>query len=243
MQIHAFIAPAVLVGANCIAADALPVVHPAQTPTAAGMIDVRSLVPDFSVDMRYAGSANFVGVKVDGYEAPRCYLLRPAAEALRRVELKLRERRLRLKIFDCYRPVRAVTHFMRWVADSKDQRTKPDYYPSLDKSALLGEYIAPTSGHSRGATLDLTLMKCRDDAGNCSELDMGTAFDFFDPRAHTDSRQVTAAQRDNRQRLRSAMQGEGFENYAQEWWHYTLQPEPSAGTAFDFPITADQPRQ
>jgi D-alanyl-D-alanine dipeptidase len=199
------------------------------------MIDIQSLVPDFSVDMRYAGSANFAGTVITGYAAPRCYLLKPVAEALRRVDLALRKHRLRLKVFDCYRPVRAVQHFVRWAHDLDDQGTKPRYYPNLDKRLLLGDYIAPTSGHSRGATMDLTLTECGG-GKTCSPLDMGTDFDFFDVRANTDAADVTPAQHRNRLRLRSAMEREGFQNYPQEWWHYTFKPEPSPDIAYDFPI-------
>jgi D-alanyl-D-alanine dipeptidase len=222
--------------ATAIAADAAPKTSPAQTAAAAGMVDIRSLVPDFAVDMRYAGAENFVGARVEGYEMPRCYLLRAVAEALQRVELALRERQMRLKVFDCYRPTRAVRHFMRWGGDLQDQRTKAKYYPNLDKSVLLGDYIAPISGHSRGATLDLTLIRCDAEGRKCEPLDMGTEFDFFDLRAHTDTPDVTPDQHENRLLLRSAMQREGFENYTLEWWHYTFKPEPTPDLAYDFPV-------
>ncbi|HEY4366988.1 MAG TPA: M15 family metallopeptidase [Steroidobacteraceae bacterium] len=226
----------VLVGAafSCVAADPAVKISPASTATAAGMIDMRSLVPDFSVDMRYAGSDNFVGTPVDGYEAPRCFLLRPVAEALQRVELALRKQHMRLRVFDCYRPVRAVRHFVRWASDLEDQRTKSAHYPALDKRVLLGDYIASTSGHSRGATTDLTLMEC--ERQQCAPLDMGTDFDFFDARAHTDAPDVTPVQHENRLRLRDAMEREGFQNYTHEWWHYTFRPEPSPEVAFDFVV-------
>ena len=176
-----------------------------------------------------------VGAPVDGYEAADCYLLEPVAEALQRVELALREQKMRLRIFDCYRPVRAVSHFVRWADDVDDQRTKPAFYPSLDKTQLLGVYIGRRSGHSRGATIDLTLMRC-DAGGQCTSLDMGTDFDFFDPLANTDSPQATPQQRENRQLLRIAMEKEGFQNYPMELWHYTFRPEPSLDMAYDFPV-------
>lgn len=208
----------------------------AATPEAAGMLDIRTLVPDIDLDMRYAGNDNFVGAPVDGYEAPRCYLLAPVARALAQAESALRADHLRLRLYDCYRPARAVRHFIRWAHDLGDQRTKPDYYPSLDKRELLGDYISPTSGHSRGATLDLTLLQCDATNRECTPLDMGTRFDFFDPMAHTDSPQATAAQRANRQRLREAMERTGFRNYPLEWWHYTLDPEPEPKRFYDFVI-------
>lgn len=212
-----------------------PQLSAAPTPEAAGFVSMQALVPDIRLDIRYATSANFVGERVDGYEAQRCFLLKPVAEALQRVEAALREEQFRLRIFDCYRPVRAVAHFVRWAADLDDQRTKPLFYPALDKSKLMGDYIAATSGHSRGATLDLTLMRC-DSGGSCASLDMGTEFDFFDSLANTDSPEITPRQRENRQRLRAAMEKEGFRNYAMEWWHYTFQPEPSENVAYDFPV-------
>jgi D-alanyl-D-alanine dipeptidase len=215
---------------------ATPVMSPATTAAAAGLVDVATLVPDIALEIRYAGSDNFTGTPVDGYLAPKCYLLRPVAQALQRVELSLRERHLRLKLFDCYRPARAVRHFVRWAGDLSDQRTKPHYYPNLDKRELLGDYIAPVSGHSRGATLDLTLLQCDGDDGRCRPLDMGTGFDFFDPRAHTDSTDVTSIQRANRLRLRDAMAAQGFRNYPLEWWHYTLAPEPTPHTLYDVPV-------
>ena len=131
---------------------------------------------------------------------------------------------------------RGVRHFVRWANDAGDQETKSRYYPNLDKSELLGDYIAPVSGHSRGATIDLTLQQCDHPATACRTLDMGTDFDFFDSRAHTDSTQVSAAQRSNRHRLREAMLAAGFRNYPMEWWHYRFEPEPSAEIFYDVPI-------
>lgn len=212
------------------------VVSEATTPEAAGLVDIRTLVPDIDLDIRYAGSDNFVGTRVDGYGAARCYLLAGAAKALRQAELDLRREGMRLRLYDCYRPARAVRHFVAWAGDLGDQRTKPEYYPRLDKQQLLGDYISPTSGHSRGATLDLTLMQCRADGTQCVPLDMGTPFDFFDTRANTDSTQVDARQRENRQRLRSAMERAGFRNYPMEWWHFTLNPEPAPKVFYDVPV-------
>jgi D-alanyl-D-alanine dipeptidase len=219
--------------ARVLAAEPVQV-SPAATPEQAGLVDIATLVADIRLDIRYAGSNNFVGEKVNGYRAPKCYLLRPVAEALQKVEQDLRRQGLALKIFDCYRPVRAVKHFVAWAADLDDQRTKPTYYPNLGKGELLSGYIAETSGHSRGATVDLTVVRC---AGNdCTELDMGTAFDFFDARANTDHSNITQAQRANRHVLVDAMARHGFRNYPMEWWHYTLQPEPTPHTAYDVPV-------
>ena len=219
--------------AGCATAPDAPPLSPATTPVAGGMVDIRTLVPDIETDMRYAGANNFTGAPVEGYGAPRCYLLRPAAQALAKAELSLRAQGLRLRLYDCYRPVRAVRAFMAWV-DNPDQRTKARHYPNLDKHALRGGYIAPVSGHSRGATVDLTLLRC--DGARCTPLDMGTDFDFFDTLANTDDPRIGEAQRQNRQRLRVAMEAAGFRNYDKEWWHYTLSPEPEPKRLYDFPV-------
>jgi D-alanyl-D-alanine dipeptidase len=221
--------------AACATQPAAPRVSDAETPEAAGLVSLQALTPDIDLDIRYAGHHNFTGRPVVGYEAPRCYLLRPAAEALARVESRLRGQGYRLRIFDCYRPVRAVQDFVAWTKAPEDGRTKEEFYPGLDKRALLGDYIAPTSGHSRGATVDLGLLQC-DTQARCEPLDMGTPFDFFDPIANTASPRITAAQRAHRQQLVDAMAEQGFRNYPMEWWHYTLQPEPTPGIAYDVPV-------
>ncbi len=198
------------------------------------MTNIRTLVPDIDEVMHYASADNFTGAAVDGYEAPACYLRTAAAQALARVEATLRKHGYRLRLWDCYRPVRAVAAFVRWAGDLSDTRTKAAHYPNLDKDKLLGEYIAPVSGHSRGATVDLTLMRCED--GTCQPLDMGTDFDFFDPIAHTDDPRIGPAQRANRQRLLRAMAAEGFVNYPQEWWHYSLPSAAQADLIYDVPV-------
>jgi D-alanyl-D-alanine dipeptidase len=213
-----------------------PALSPAKTAAEAGLVDIRSLVSDIAEDIHYATADNFTGEPVEGYEAPRCYLLRPAALALARVEKTLRQQDMRLRLWDCYRPARAVKAFVRWAGDPSDQQSKAIHYPNVDKAALLGDYIAPVSGHSRGATVDLTLMQCAAGGKDCRPLDMGTGFDFFDPLAHTDSPAVTSVQKANRQRLLKAMAAAGFVNYAEEWWHYSLQPAPSPDVIFDVPV-------
>ncbi|MEO6102563.1 MAG: M15 family metallopeptidase [Pseudoxanthomonas sp.] len=212
-----------------------PVVSRATTFAQAGLVDMRSLVPDIAEDIRYAGSDNFVGAPIDGYRTAGCFLRESPAKALQEVERVLRAEGFRLQLFDCYRPARAVAHFVRWAGDLQDQRTRARHYPNLGKQALLGEYIAPVSGHSRGATVDLTLLDCRAGEGKCHAMDMGTDFDFFDPRANTDSPAITPQQRDNRQRLLAAMAGQGFRNYPQEWWHFSLVSEQSQAI-YDIPV-------
>jgi D-alanyl-D-alanine dipeptidase len=209
-------------------------VSPATTAEQAGLVDVSTLAPDLTVEMRYASRDNFTGAVVPGYEAKKCLLLRPAAEALAAVQADLRSEHLSLTLFDCYRPVRAVHAFVHWAHAPSDQGTKAEHYPNVDKSALLGPYIAETSGHSRGSTVDLGLLRC--DAAACTPLDMGAEFDLFDPRANTDSPAIDEAQRANRELLLDAMKRRGFVNYPMEWWHFTFKPEPTPTTAYDVPV-------
>jgi D-alanyl-D-alanine dipeptidase len=138
-----------------------------------------------------------------------------------------------LKVFDCYRPARAVAHFVRWAKDLNDQKEKPEFYPDVDKRDLfrLG-YIADKSSHSRGSTVDLTLVEL----GAGREVDMGTPFDFFSPKSWPDDASVASVQRENRNRLRSAMERHGFTPYDREWWHFTLKDEPFPARSFDFPV-------
>ncbi|WP_147044882.1 M15 family metallopeptidase [Methylobacterium gnaphalii] len=192
-------------------------------------VDAASIVPGLSVEMRYAGSHNFVGRPIAGYEAPRCLLTRQAARALARAQADLARRGYGLKVFDCYRPTRAVADFMAWAADPAETRMKAEFYPRIDKRDLfrLG-YIATHSAHSRGSTVDLTLMRL-----NRGEVDMGTPFDWFGPESAPGWRRLDPAQLVARGTLRAAMIRAGFRPYAQEWWHFTLAGEPHPTTAFD----------
>jgi len=186
--------------------------------------------------MRYAGPHNFVGVAVDGYEKPVCLLTRPAAEALAQVQRDLAAQKLGLKVFDCYRPARAVAHFVRWTRDGRDTKAKAEFYPAIDKRDLfrLG-YISPQSGHSRGSTVDISLVRLAD-GGEPVELDMGTPFDTFSPHSWPSDTTVGAEARRNRALLANAMRRHGFVRYIKEWWHFTLGNEPYRGTYFDFPV-------
>lgn len=196
-------------------------------------VDVSTLAPGLLLEMRYVTPHNFVGAVIDGYERPVCYLTRPAAEALAHVVADLEPRGLTLKVYDCYRPARAVAHFIRWARNLADQKTKAEYYPEVDKSTLFRDgYIAARSGHSRGATVDLTL--ARRDTGVA--LDMGTPFDFFSQRSWPSDRSVSMDAQRNRTLLAQAMRARGFRPYDKEWWHFTLRNEPYPQTYFDFPI-------
>ena len=200
------------------------------------IVDVADLIPGVVLDIRYATDLNFVGKQIDGYLKPKCLLTRRAAKALRTVQEALEEDGLALKIFDCYRPQQAVQHFVRWAKDPEDTRMKDTFYPSVQKDELFARgYIAEHSGHSRGSTLDVTLVKV-ESASDYSELDMGTKYDFFDRQSHTDNRSVGAAIKKNRQRLKAVMESHGFVNLPEEWWHYTLKDEPYKDSYFNFPV-------
>ncbi|HEY1266223.1 MAG TPA: M15 family metallopeptidase [Candidatus Binatia bacterium] len=198
-----------------------------------GFVDVKEFIPSVHLNIRYYTTDNFVGSRIDGYDAPKCLLTREAAAALKSVQAELARNRQSLKIFDCYRPQHAVDHFIRWAKDLSDQKTKPKYYPSIDKESLFRDgYLAAKSGHSRGSTLDLTII----DLASNRELDMGTAFDFFDLLSHTLNSRITKSQQDNRLALKSAMERNGFKNLEEEWWHFTLKSEPYPDTYFDFKV-------
>jgi len=196
-------------------------------------VELQDRIPTIAVDVRYYSADNFVGQRVDGYEQPVILLSKQAADALSAVQERLKNDGLGLKVFDAYRPQTAVNHFVRWAADPTDRRTKQKYYPDLPKDRLfeLG-YIAKRSGHTRGSTLDLTLI----DLSTGEELDMGSGWDFFGEISHHDSPLVDRQATANRERLRDAMVAEGFRPYANEWWHYTLDNEPFPDRYFDFPV-------
>ena len=198
----------------------------------ADFVDAATVVPGLIVEMRYAGSHNFTGRPVDGYLAPHCLLTREAAAALAEVARDIAPRGLAIKVFDCYRPVRAVANFVRWARDLNDQKMKDEFYPNVDKRTLFRDgYIASHSGHSRGSTMDLTLAKT-----DGAALDMGTPFDFFSPKSWTADPTITPAQHANRMVLADAMRRRGFRGYDKEWWHFTLRGEPYPTTFFDFPV-------
>ncbi len=195
-------------------------------------VDAATMVPGLIVDMRYAGKHNFVGRSIEGYQAPRCLLTQPAAIALAQVAGDLASRGLVLKVFDCYRPARAVANFERWARDITDTTAKAEFYPDVDKRTLFRDgYIASRSGHSRGSTVDLTLAYA-----DGRELDMGTPFDFFSPRSWSVDRSISPSAQANRALLAAVMRRHGFRPYDKEWWHFTLSGEPFPDTYFDFPV-------
>ncbi len=198
-----------------------------------GFVDAASVAPGLVVDMRYFGSENFIGRPIAGYEVPVCLLTKEAGDALARVQAKLKPFGLGLKVFDCYRPQRAVADFVAWAKDPADQTRKAIQYPNVDKSRLfeLG-YIAERSGHSRGSTVDLTLV----DLASGAEIDMGSGYDLFDTKSWPSDQTVSAQARANRLELLAAMTGEGFRPLKEEWWHFTLNGEPYPDTYFDFVV-------
>ena len=192
-------------------------------------------VPGIVQEIRYYSTYNFVGERIDGYEEPVAILTLEAARALKSVSNELNVQGYRLKIFDAYRPARAVKHFVLWGIEDLDLRMKPFFYPVLEKQELFARgYIASQSSHSRGSTVDLTLLDMR----TGKEADMGSPFDLFSEVSHPDYRGVTAEQYENRMLLQKVMVRNGFQPIDCEWWHFTLRDEPYPETYFDFPVSA-----
>lgn len=234
-------------------------------PLPEGFTRLVDVAPGIAQEMRYTTAYNFVGEPIDGYQAPTCILATPAARALAAVAASLADEGLGLKVYDCYRPQQAVNHFARWARGSRDTM-KRAFYPDEPRGELFRRgYIASRSGHSRGATVDLTLVRlpaassvlapdaypdpadgplprCDRSLGGPDgrlvegDLDMGTAWDCLSSRAATASTAVSREAQRNRQRLVRAMAQHGFRNYSKEWWHFTYRPEPFPRTHFDFPV-------
>ncbi|MFJ9618595.1 M15 family metallopeptidase [Streptomyces noursei] len=220
-------------------------------------VALRDVDPTIIQEIRYATPHDFMGVPVTGYREPLCILTRDAARALHRAQVAFLRRGYSLKVYDCYRPQRAVDHFVAWAKDLSDQRMKAEFYPRVDKSVLFRDgYIAEKSGHSRGSTVDLTLVRLPavptrpyvpgEPLTSCfgprasrfpdNSLDMGTGFDCFDTLAHTLDPRIKGKQRAHRMLLKEGLERAGFVNYADEWWHYTFSPETFPDTSFDFPV-------
>ena len=208
-------------------------------------VNITDVIPDVILEIRYFGTYNFVGTRIDGYEAPTALLTRQAADSLKAVSDDLKRMGFRLKIYDAYRPQKAVDHFVRWAKDVNDTVMKRYFYPDLTKDVLFPqEYIIERSGHTRGSTLDLTLF----DMDKEKEADMGSTFDWFGKESHPDfcgnpdtfeyhpSDSLTAEQFNNRMILRRAMMRHGFKPLHTEWWHFTLENEPFPDTYFTFPV-------
>jgi D-alanyl-D-alanine dipeptidase len=202
------------------------------TAHAPALVDATTVAPTLVLDLRYASADNFVGARVDGYEAARCLLSEPAARALAAVQADLAADGLGLVVFDCYRPQRAVDHFVRWSAQPEDPELAARHHPNVAKRDLFAQgYVAARSGHSRGSTVDVALVHLADGR----PLEFGTPFDFFDPLSHAGA-DVPEPARTNRARLAAAMQRRGFVSYAPEWWHFTLAGEPYPDSYLDVPV-------
>ncbi|MBA4397141.1 MAG: D-alanyl-D-alanine dipeptidase [Syntrophus sp. (in: bacteria)] len=220
-------------------------------------VDIREVVPSVVLDIRYHGAHNFVGARVDGYHQPLCLITSQAAAALKKVQTELQQFSLSLKIYDCYRPQQAVDHFVRWAKDIEDTRTKKEFYPTVDKRNLFRDnYISDKSSHSRGSTVDVTIVPfpapaqgkyipgqplhaCFLPAGKRfkdNSIDMGTGFDCFHELSHPGNQKIGLQQRTNRLLLKTLMDKYGFNNYAEEWWHFTLRNEPYPDVYFNFPV-------
>lgn len=221
-----------------------------------GFVEIREVIPDIVLDLRYLTNHNFLGVPVNGYTSEKCYITKAAADSLAKVQAELRQFGLSLKVYDAYRPQRAVDHFVSWAKNITDTLTKKEFYPTIDKSRLfIDGFIAEKSGHSRGSTIDLTIVpiplphqpefviqeqcecyKSVEERFKDNSIDMGTGFDCFHQLSHTINSDLTIGQRTNRLLLKTIMEKYGFKNLPEEWWHFTLKNEPFPKTYFDFEI-------
>ncbi len=207
---------------------------------ASGFVVLAEFIPQIVQEIRYYSTFNFVGERIDGYEEPCALLTKEAARALKTVSNEMLVQGYRLKIYDAYRPVSAVSQFKLWAIEDQDVRMKSYFYPELEKQDLFKKgYIAAKSSHSRGSTVDLTLL----DMTTGKELDMGSPFDLFSEKSHPDYRGITEEQFENRMLLQKAMVRGGFEPLDCEWWHFTLKDEPYPDTYFEFPVSASYLRK
>jgi len=198
-----------------------------------GFVYVTDVIPDLEVELRYFSTNNFVGDTIQGYHANKLIVTQTTALALKQVQEELLKQHLCLKVYDGYRPQQAVNHFMVWAKNLNDTINKQQFYPDVKKRHLFREgYIASKSGHSRGSTIDLTII----DAETHEELDMGSPYDFFGEASWVDYQGISDPQKSNRQLLQKVMLKHGFRNYSKEWWHFTLRNEPYPKTYFNFPV-------
>ena len=209
--------------------------YKSETTDASGFVLLADFVPQIIQEIRYYSTYNFIGDRIDGYEEPCALLTKEAARALKSVASEVMVQGYRLKVFDAYRPVSAVKHFVLWGIEDQDIRMKPYFYPDLEKQELfIKGYIAKQSSHSRGSTVDLTLL----DMKSGKELDMGSPFDLFGSISHPDYKGITDEQYENRMILQNVMIRNGFKTIDCEWWHFTLDDEPYPDTYFEFPVSS-----
>ena len=199
-----------------------------------GFGQIVDYLPQLQLELRYAGSDNFTGRPINGYQQPKKVLTIKTLVALQKVQRELSQQGMGLKLFDGYRPQRAVNDFIAWSLDPADTLTKAQYYPSLPKDELFDRgYIAKRSGHSRGSTVDLTIVYTAG-VNQGKELDMGSPWDFFGSISWFETAQISSEQMAQRRFLQEIMVSNGFRPYAKEWWHFTLEEEPFPNTYFDF---------
>ena len=200
-----------------------------------GFVLLGEFVPHIVQEIRYYSTYNFIGDRIDGYEEPCALATVEAARALKSAAAELLVQGYRIKLFDAYRPARAVKHFVLWGIEDQDVRMKPYFYPDLEKQSLFAEgYIAKRSSHSRGSAVDVTLL----DMKTGKEVDMGSPFDLFSEISHPDCRDITGEQYENRMLLQKTMVRNGFRTLDCEWWHFSLEDEPYPDTYFDFPVSS-----
>mgnify|MGYP000235832863 CR=1 FL=1 len=198
-----------------------------------GFVYLSDIDATIKTELRYLKSNNFIGKPIEGYQNDCLITTKETALALKKIQSILLKKGLSLKIFDAYRPQQSVDHFVKWALDLKDTLKKQQFYPNVPKSKLFKSgYIASKSGHTRGSTVDLTIIKI--DSGK--ELDMGSPFDFFGIQSHPFYKKISTIQKKNRLYLRKIMLENGFKPYDNEWWHFTLKNEPFPKTYFNFPI-------
>ena len=216
-------------------------VHPNNiTMDPSGFVLLSDYVPHAIQEIRYFSTYNFIGERIDGYEEPCALITKEAARALKAVSNEMFVQGYRLKVFDVYRPACAVRSFVLWGIEDRDVRMKEYFYPDLEKNELFVKgYIAKKSSHSRGSTVDLTLL----DMKSGKEVDMGSPFDFFGEISHPNYDGITEEQHANRMLLRNAMVRNGFAPIDCEWWHFTLNDEPYPDTYFEFPVSSDYLRR
>lgn len=191
-------------------------------------------IPDIRLEIRYASKENFMGRVVNGYSSPKVVLTKKALSALKKAQTEFKQLGYGIKVFDAYRPQHAVDDFMQWIKVEKDTVMKHKYYPQLDKKNLVPQgYIAEKSGHSRGSTLDLSLVYL-DGEKKGKEVDMGGEWDYFGKKSNYDYPETSSKQKENRALLQKIMIKHGFLPYAEEWWHFTLAKEPFPNQYFDF---------
>ena len=198
-----------------------------------GFIYAKDIIKDLDVELRYFTNNNFVGDTIDGYKSNRLILTKQTVAKLKLVQDELYAHNLCLKVYDGYRPQRAVNHFIRWARDLNDTINKQQFYPQVNKrNVFKAGYIASRSGHSRGSTIDLTIT----DGETGEPLDMGSPYDFFGEESWVNYEGITDKQKKNRQLLQTVMLKHNFRNYSKEWWHFTLRWEPFPKTFFDFEV-------